>query len=269
MWPIITQFEVFGLPITIHAFGTFLVLAFLVSAFYARRRASQSLDLDKERVFNICFVLFFLGLAGARLAYAFVHHAEFAKEPMSFLHIWKGGLVFYGGLFAGLLLLMWYLPSRMPKRGWAFLDVLALAMGLAIFVGRWASFLSGENYGDPAPNLPWAVTFPPIDGSAVPFTHRGIPLHPTQIYHALHGLLIFGVLWLYLRRKPWPGRAFGLFLMLYAVGTAIIEIWRADDASRGMVIEGLVSVNQLLCIPVFFAGIAIFLVRRPPESDGT
>jgi phosphatidylglycerol:prolipoprotein diacylglycerol transferase len=269
VWPVLTKFDVFGKTITIYSFGTFIVLAFLVSAFYVRRRAARSLGLDRERVFNVCFVLLFLGLAGARLLYALIHHSEFSKEPLSFLEVWEGGLVFYGGLFAGLAWLAWYLPRREDLKGWAFTDVLALGAGLAVFVGRWASFLSGENYGKPAPDLPWAVRFPiGAPSSPVPYDLRGVDLHPTQLYHSLHGLLLFVVLALVLRRKPHPGRVTGLFLVLYAVGTAIVEIWRADDAARGMVIEGLVSTSQLLCIPVLFAGVAIWLIRRAPERPG-
>lgn len=265
MWPIIWQFEILGLPITIFSFGTFIVLAFLVSAFYVRRRSVKTLELDKERVLNVCFALLFLGLIGARLLYAFIHHDEFSKKPLSFLYIWEGGLVFYGGLVVCLFWLLWYLPRHTDLKGWAFVDVLALGACLAVFVGRWASFFSGENYGKHADGLPWAVTFPPAKGSAVPPDMRGIPLHPTQIYHSLVALLIFFVLWWYARRKPWPGRLAGLFLALYAIGTIVVEIWRADDVARGMVIPGYVSVSQLLSIPVFFAGLAIFLIRR--ESD--
>ena len=57
----------------------------------------------------------------------------------------------------------------------------------------------------------------------------------------------------------------GLFLMLYSIGRIVIEVFRGDDEARGMVIEGLLSVSQLLSILVFFAGLAIFLVRRKPE----
>lgn len=262
MKPILFEFEIFGMHPKIHAFGTFIVLAFLVSAFYVRRRASKGLGLDKERVFNICFGLLFIALIGARLLYTFVHHSEFVKEPGSFLYVWRGGLVFYGGLIACLFWLAWYLPRHTDLKGFAFLDVLALGACLAIFVGRWASFLSGENYGKIAPDLPWGVIFPP-DSHARP---TGVKLHPTQLYHSLHGLLLFGLLWFYARKSPHPGRIFGLFLMLYAVGRSIIEIWRADDAARGMVIDGLVSTSQLISIPVFFAGLAIFLIRRPPTE---
>ena len=62
--------------------------------------------------------------------------------------------------------------------------------GLAMFVGRWASFLSGQDYGKPAADLAWAVKVPP--GSVAPANQA---LHPTQLYHSLHGLLLFGILW--------------------------------------------------------------------------
>lgn len=265
MKPIFFQFELFGKTFSVHAFGTLIVVAFLVSAWYVRRRAHKDLGLDRERVFNLCFALLFIAIAGARLLYTFIHHEEFSKEPLSFLKIWEGGLVFYGGLAVCLLWLAWYLPRHLDLKGWAFLDLLMLGGALAIFIGRWASFLSGENYGKPT-DLPWGVAFPP-ESHARP---TGVLLHPTQLYHSLHGLLLFLILYFVIRRRPNPGRATGLFLMLYAIGRSIIEIWRADDAARGMVIDGLISSNQLISIPVFFAGLAIFLIRRTPaENSGT
>ncbi len=251
----------------IYAFGTFIVLAFLVASFFVRRRAMQSLDLDGERVFNICFALLFIGLLGARLLYVLVHYEDHVKTPMSAFAIWKGGLVFYGGLILGILWLAWYLPRHADLKGWALVDVMAIAMGLAIFVGRWASFLSGENYGKPAEGLPWAVKFPPGPETQVPSSLRGVDLHPTQLYHSLHGLVLFVILFLIARRSPQPGRVTGLFLMLYAVGRFVIEFWRGDDEQRGMVIDGILSTSQLISIPIFFVGLAIFLIRRAPDPE--
>ena len=54
------------------------------------------------------------------------------------------------------------------------------------------------------------------------------------------------------------------FLVLYAVGRAVIEFFRGD-VERGMLIEDVLSVPQMLCIPTFFAGLAILLIRRGPE----
>lgn len=250
--------------ITIYSFGTLIVIGFLFAALYARRRAARTLGLDKERVFNVCFALLFLGLAGARLLYGLVHYDSFTGKPLEIFALWKGGLLWYGGLIGALLWLAWYLPRHPDMKGWALLDVLALGTCLGIFVGRWASFLSGEDYGKPAPDgLPWRVMFTSEDGMAP----RNVWLHPTQLYHSLHGLVLFGILLLLARKKLYPGRLAGAFLVLYAIGHAVIEIWRGDDEARGMLIDGLVSTSQFLSVPVLFAGVAIWLLRREPSTE--
>ena len=263
MYPILWKFSE---SFKIYSFGTLIVAAFLVAALYVRRRAARTLGLDRESVFNVCFALLFLGLAGARLLHALVHYGDFAGKPMEILKVWKGGLLWYGGLIGALVWIGWYLPRRPDLKGWALMDVLSLGTALGIFIGRWASFLSGEDYGKPAPDgLPWAVTFPARYDETIAPTNQA--LHPTQLYHSAHGLLLFVILLLLARRKPHPGRLTGAFLMLFAVGHALIEIWRGDDAARGMLIEGTMSVSQFLSVPVFFAGLAIWLLRRPPLED--
>ena len=252
--------------IKIYSFGTFIVLAFLVASFYVRRRAAQTLEIDRERSFSVCFWLLFIGLAGARLLYVFIKYDQFAAEPMSLFKVWQGGLVWYGGLIACCAWLAWYLPRNVELKGWQFVDVLALGACLAIFVGRWASFLSGENYGERAEGLGWAVTFPSDPFSQVPPSERNIPLHPTQLYHSLHGLVLFGLLRFAASKRPDPGRVTGLFLMLYAIGRFLIEIWRGDDEARGMVIDNYLSTSQLISIPVFVVGLLLFMLRKkPPE----
>lgn len=273
MYPVLLKLSE---SIKIYSFGTFIVLAFLLSAWYVRRRSIRDLSLDGERVFNVCFALLFIGLAGARLLFVLIDYERFSQSPLALLEIWKGGLVWYGGLLLALVFLAWWLPRNREFQGFAFTDRLSLGAGLAIFVGRWASFLSGENYGKPAPDLPWAVTFP-ID-MAETQAPRGVALHPTQLYHSLHGLLLFVLLLLFMKRKPAPGRTTGLFLMLYALGRGVIEIWRGDEI-RGMVIDEVLSISQVISIPVFFIGLAIFLIckGRPqpeavpsgPEATGT
>jgi phosphatidylglycerol:prolipoprotein diacylglycerol transferase len=259
--PVLWKFEVFGKPITLFSFGLVIVVAFLAAAYYARRRAARELGLDKERVFNVAFALLFVGIAGARLLMVMVHYAEYAKDPLSFLYIWDGRLSLYGGILAGVLWLGWYLSRHPEMKGFALADVLAVAMSLAIFIGAWGSFLSGDAWGKRT-DVPWAVTFPSAPNSAAP---ANMALHPTQIYHSLHGLLMYLVLTFYLRGRRPSGRAFGLFLILYAVGRALIEVWRDDAKHRGMVIDGVLSVPQLLSIPVLFAGVAIWLIRKNAE----
>ena len=249
--------------IKIYAFGTFIVLAFLVASTYVRRRAVRLLGSDREQVLNLCFALLFIGLAGARMMYVMLDYDRFAERPMSLFYIWEGGLVWYGGLFAVMAWLLFALPRKPSLRGWSFVDVLSLGGALSIFVGRWASFLSGENYGKLAPDLSWAVTFPPHPYTQVPGSLIGQALHPAQLYHSLHGLVLFGVLLWCTRRRWGPGALSGMFLMLYALGRFVIEYFRGDDAARGMVIDGHLSTSQAISIPVFFVGLAIWMMKRP------
>lgn len=253
--------------IKIYSFGTLIVLAFLGATTYARRRARALLEVDPERTFNICFVLLFVGLAGARLLYCVVHTDKMTETPLALVRIWEGGLVFYGGLLAGLLWLAWYLPRRPELKGWALMDVLALSACLALAIGRWASFLSGMDYGARADGLPFAVRFPAVDGTQIPPHLVGEPLHPVQVYESLFALLLFALLrglqgrW-WGQGRPQPGRVFGLFLALYALGRFGLEYLRGDDAERGMVIAGHLSTSQLLSVPLLFVGVAICFARR-------
>jgi phosphatidylglycerol:prolipoprotein diacylglycerol transferase len=264
VYPVVFEITPFGKPIALYSYGVMIVAAFLVASFHARRRAHRSLALDKERVFNVCFAVLFIGLLGARVLHVLVHYGEYTKEPLSFLKIWDGGLSFLGGLVGGLLWLAWFLPRHLDLKGFGLVDVLVTSGTLAIFVGGFGMLLSGYAYGKPAPDLAWGITFPQIDTTAA--RPRGEPLHPTQVYLSLHGILMFAILVLYARKAPISGRTTGLFLVLYAVGRAAIEIWRGDDAQRGMVIDGVLSVPQLLCVPLLFAGLAIWLIRRPADA---
>jgi phosphatidylglycerol:prolipoprotein diacylglycerol transferase len=264
MHPVLFDFEIFGLAIRLSTFGVMVVVAFLVSAWVIRRRLVTDLGADREKAFNLCFYLLFVGIAGARLLHVLVHYAEYAKKPLSFLYIWDGGLAFYGGLIAGALWLAWYLPRHPEWKGSATADRVALGTGLALFLGGWGSFLTGQGHGKET-DVAWAVTFPVEKHSAA---RMGVPLHPTQIYESLHGLLLFLLVAACLKRRVHPGRATALFLAAYALGRGILEVFRGDDSVRGMAVEGILSVPQVLSIPVLFAGIALWLVRRPPEGAG-
>jgi len=56
------------------------------------------------------------------------------------------------------------------------------------------------------------------------------PLHPTQLYEAGAELLILIVLLVTERKaKPFAGRTFWLYMLLYAVSRFIIEFYRATS----------------------------------------
>ena len=268
-----------GNTITIYSYGTTIVLAFLLAAWWTKRSASKALGISEERVFNVAFVLLFLGLAGARLAYSFAHFDEFAKSPGSFLAIWKGGLVGYGGLVLAAGWLSRYLPRHaqpggwIEGNGWSVLDYLTRGAALAFALGWIAPLLAGDDYGK--------VTTSPL-GIPVTAFENDTPvhdlvrkdgldvttakIHPVQVYESLFALALFGALALYAKRRPVPGRIAALFFLVHPVGHALLDLFRGD-VKRGFVIPGALSWSQFLAIPVFFVGVAIWLIRKPGHES--
>jgi hypothetical protein len=57
-------------------------------------------------------------------------------------------------------------------------------------------------------------------------------VHPTQLYAAALGALLFGVAILVRRRKKFEGQVFLTFAFTYALGSFVIDAWGAD-AERG------------------------------------
>ena len=126
----------------------------------------------------------------------------------------------------------WYIHRHgMPF--WTTCDVFAPGIALGHVTGRLGCFAAGCCYGRPT-NVPWAIVFTNPLAAANVGTPLGIPLHPTQLYEAGAELLILIVLLATERRgRPFPGRTFWLYMILYAVSRYIIEIYRGDP--RGSV----------------------------------
>jgi phosphatidylglycerol:prolipoprotein diacylglycerol transferase len=273
-------FRIPGIDVTIHAYGTLIVLAFLLGSWWAKRTAARRLGADAERVFNVCFVMLFVGIFGARLVHAFGHYAEFTARPMAFLAIWEGGLVLYGGVVACLLFLFWYLPRRPELGGFGLLDVLARGTALALVLGWFASLLAGDDYGkvtESALGIPVSAfrNGTPAAGMASGWGgDAAAKLHASPIYGSVFALVLFVGLGLVQRRQKTTGRTAAWFLILHSLGTALLELLRGDGLNpaakpgeRPFFLGDSLSWGQFLAIPVFFAGIALLLIRRPTRTS--
>jgi len=82
-----------------------------------------------------------------------------------------------------------------------------------------------------------------------------VPLHPTQLYEAGAELIILLLLLATERKgRPFAGRTFWLYMLLYAISRFIIEFYRGDE--RGMV--GMFSTSQF--ISLLLAPLAIVML---------
>jgi len=216
--------------ITIFSFGVIIILGFLAASAYIRGQ-TRRLGLDDRKVFDFGFWMLVVGIVGSRLFYAYLNYEEFEGKKWEIFKIWHGGLVWYGGMIPAVVVGIFLLRrNRMPVL--AMCDICGAALMLGLAIGRWACFLAGDDYGRPAPDLPWAITFH-NERCLVADGLLGVPLHPTQLYMSLNAVWIFYFTDLVRRKSRYAGQAFAFMLLAYAVGRGLfIEPFRGDFVER-------------------------------------
>jgi phosphatidylglycerol---prolipoprotein diacylglyceryl transferase len=238
-------------PFTVYTYGFFIALGFLIGLAWATHEAKRR-GLDPRTISDVGFYVILSAIVGSRLLYVMINPLYFIARPMEIFMFWKGGLVFLGGALLAALSVYVYFRRR-SLSPWPWADCFAPGLALGDFVGRLGCLSAGCCYGKEC-ELPWAITFT-NPASLAPLN---IPLHPTQLYHSLAGLVTFAILVALRKRFNAPGQLFGLFLILYAVFRFTIEFFRGDY--RGAF--GVFSITQVLALLVLAAGLALLRTRR-------
>jgi len=251
-------FEVNGWPV--YAYGVLLAAAYLAGLQLAVMRARRA-GLDSAKIMDLGIYLIIAALVGAKLMLVVVDFDYFRDHPRELLSLVRVGGVFYGGLIAALVAGL-FLVRRYRLPVWGAADMYAPGVALGHIIGRFGCFLAGCCYGKPT-DLPWGVTFTsPI--AAASGTPLGIPLHPTQLYDAGAEALILIVLLVMERRgKPYPGRTWWLYMLLYAIARFIVEIFRDDN--RGVILG--VSTSQF--VSLLLAPVAVIMLLRLKRARQT
>lgn len=232
-----------------------MAIAFIAGLWTASRRAVRQ-GIPAEKILDIGPWLIVGTIIGARVLHVATYwNEEFAGHPFwEVFAVWKGGLVYYGGLIgASLAAILYARVKRIPL--WKLADVLAPSIALGYVFGRIGCLLNGCCYGSEC-DLPWAVHYP--------FGHETYPhgVHPTQIYDSLLNLALYGGLaWLY-RHKKFDGQVFAAYLLCYAVTRSIVESFRGDYSS--VHIHGFLHLTpaQLVSIGIFATGVAMWAMLR-------
>ena len=123
-------------------------------------------------------------------------------------------------------------------------------------LGRCANFVNGELWGKPT-DLPWGVIFGGAAGD--------MPRHPSQLYEAfLEGIVLFCILQVLSRKKPLlpQGTFMGVFVMGYGIVRFLVEFVRVPDAQLGYLLGGVITMGQLLSLPLVIAGLALIIFAR-------
>ena len=246
----------------VYSYGVLLAAAYLIGLQLGVMRARKA-GVDPARVMDLGIYLIIAALVGAKLMLIAVDWDYFRSQPRELLSLVRAGGVFYGGLIAAVAVGLW-LVRRYKLPVWTTADLMAPGIALGHVVGRFGCLLAGCCYGRPT-DVAWAITFTDPLAAQNVGTPLGIPLHPTQLYDAGAELLILGVLLFTERKgKPFAGRTFWMYMLLYGISRFIIEFYRGDP-NRGTVMGGL-STSQfvsLLLVPISLVMLA-YLRRRGP-----
>lgn len=248
--------SIFGL--SLQAYPLFVLIAVTAGLWLAARQARR-LGLDADHVYNLGFYALLATVVGARLAYVVGNWPAYRDAPLSALSLTTTAFAWPEGVIIGLSVALIYgLRARLPLG--LTLDAVAPGLALAMAIERLGAFLGGINFGEPT-TLPWGVFM------------WGEVRHPAQIYEMLALLAILAVLlWVQdrsstgkLKRKPFDGFTFVLFVALYAGSRLFLEAFRADAP----LMSGGLRAVQVVALAVTLAAVWFLYWRRFPAASDT
>ena len=229
--------------VTVYTYATFIATGTLIAVIYTKWRAK--IEMGVIEIPNIFFyAIFIAGFIGGKLFYYLQDPLYFINNPSLLLDNFNGGYVFYGWFVAIIPYIIWYLKKHnipvLPM-----LDILAITTTIVHAIGRLGCFGGGCCYGSPT-NSSFGLIFPATNG---------VKVHPTQLYEALMLVCIMLLLILSRRKKQFNGQIFLIYLILYALGRGVMELFRGDD--RGFIIKDILSHSQfiglcLISISIYF-----------------
>jgi len=209
----------------IYSFGVAMSVAFLVAAVVMQRDFARKHE-PPGLAWSIVGFGVVGGLLGARFHQALYHWPAFVADPLGFM-TGPSGLVWYGGLFGGVLATAW--PIRRAQVAYASaLDTGALGLAIGLAIGRIGCHLSGDgDWGTPT-TLPWGVAYA---HGTVPWPHAaGVVVHPTALYEMVALVATFALL-LYLRARVAPaGALFAIYVLLASSTRFAVEFVRTNPA---------------------------------------
>ena len=231
--------------VPIYAYGVMLGIS-LVVGWYLTLPLAENDGLPKETMANCYVVTALAALAGSRVLYVVTNLDEF-KSVWDLFALRNGGLVAYGGFIGGLLGSWAYLaPKQIRLLAWADDAVPSLASGLLITRDRllplrlrlrqapartarpqwlktlgtfphWASGTLASGDGSPA-YVRHLDLFrgTPLEAELIRM-NTSFPVHPTQLYESLVGLVLLALLLWQRKYTRFRGQVFFLFVFALRV----------------------------------------------------
>jgi phosphatidylglycerol:prolipoprotein diacylglycerol transferase len=232
-------------PIHLGTFGLLLWLAAVAATVVLHKNFVRN-GVDADALSVVAFVVI-AGVLGAKTWHELQNVADLRaalreigapgwKHPLEvavyFLHWFQAGFAWFGGMLAGIAMLMWQGREAKPEglSGWLagvrMLDLAAPAAAVGYGIGRIGCLTSGDGDYGVNTTLPWGVHM--AKDALVPPNPPNALVQPTPVYELLFALALAWLLWK-LGNKARPlGWLTGLYLLLSGVGRFLVEFVRVN-----------------------------------------
>ena len=229
--------------------GTFGLLLWLaaVAATVVLHRSFVRDGVDADAL-NVVALVVICGVLGAKTWHELQTPAELKmamqqiflpgwKQPMavvlSFLHWFQAGFAWFGGMLAGIAMLLWQGRQARPngltglRAGVRMLDLASPAAAVGYGVGRIGCLLSGDgDYGRNTTSALWGVHM--RRDALVPVTPPDALVLPTPLWEFGIALVLALVLWRLGRRARPLGWMTGAYLLLSGAARFVVEFYRIN-----------------------------------------
>lgn len=243
-------------PLPIRYYGLVYALSFLFTYWYLVQLSKHKrikLSVDQIETFLIYTILG--TVIGGRVGeFIFYQTSTLLSNPLEVLKIWQGGMSFHGAII-GIIITTTLFCKKNNINFYTLSDHLVLPGALALFFGRIANFMNSELLGRITQNSWWCINWIEKDGP-------NVCRHPSQLYEAAKNLFMFGILYFmqyenwgtYRNKKYKPGYLTWLFVLMYGVLRAVVNIWREDTytflgfLSTGQTLSSLMAITALIVL---------------------
>ncbi len=236
---------------TVYTYGFLIAVGAALGFTYMARQAKKEFGMSFDQANTLFILLIVAGVVGGKFFMIFEDPGYYLSHPGKLIA--GSGFVFYGSLlFCIPTMLVYFRISKLPTPG--MLDIMAIVTCIVHAFGRLGCFMAGCCYGLPTDS--WlGVIFTDPTCSARPL-HT--PLHPTQLYESIFLFTLMTGLFILKSRKKFDSQVFLVYLMVYALGRSVIEVFRGDLA-RGFVVEGILSNSQFISLLVIATALYFYV----------
>lgn len=241
-------------PLTLHSYGLFIGIGFLVALILAEKRAPKN-EMDPEVVSAFGLYCAVTGILGAKILFCILGWRDFIKDPLAMLG--SSGLVVYGGIIGGILAAVVY--CRIKKINfWDVFDLVLPSVAVAQGFGRIGCFMAGCCYGKET-HAWYGIAFHHSQ-----YAPNGVKMIPTQLLSSAGMFLIAFVLFAYAKYAKKSGQIGAMYMILYSIGRFLVEFLRGDLV-RGFV--GVLSTSQFISLFIIVIGIFLWFLCAKIGTD--